>query len=152
MKKKVFLAIVFFLAVAVCAYAMTIQQPSITTLEVDGHTNGTNLTATQVSSTIIHNIGQGANAVTLNLPTAAKGYSFVLQCGEAQTSHRWRVRAGASDLIYLIAAAGTITAGNNNGYVGIDSPAIGAALVCWTVKTDAYDWACKPIAGTWTAE
>jgi hypothetical protein len=116
-----------------------------TPAEVDGHTDATNLTAAQVSGTVIYNTGQAASDVTLNLPTAAAGYSALFTVGTSR-ANKWRVRAGANDLIYLIAAAGTIAKGSNNGYVGFVNAQEGQSFACWTIKTDAYDWQCKAIA------
>ena len=123
---------------------------SVTT-EVDGHTSAS-LTAAQVSNTTIHNYGQAASDITLTLPTAAYGMGFQLTVGTAQASNKWRVRAGTNDKIYLIGSDGSITAGSNAGYFKIAAPVVGAQAACWTFKTDAYDWACKAIAGTWAAE
>jgi len=115
---------------------------AITAKEVDGHTDVT-LAAVDVSSTIIYNTGQAATDVALTLPTAAVGYSFIATVGTAQ-SNKWGVRAATNDKIYLLNADGTISAGSDNGYARMTAAQVGQAFVCWTFKTDAYDWMCKP--------
>jgi hypothetical protein len=122
-----------------------INTPAITTAEVDGHTDQTALTAAQVSNTVIYNTGQGGADVFLLLPTAAAGYSFLATVGTAQAFH-FGVEAGASDKIYLIAADGTVAAGDNNAAVVMTAAQIGQSFACWTFKTDAYDWMCKAIS------
>ncbi len=130
----------------------TLTGKSITAVEVDGHTDQTALTAAQVSGTVIYNTGQGAADVFLLLPTAAAGYSFVATVGTAQAYH-FGVEAGANDKIYLLAAAGTIAAGDDAAGVVMIAAQVGQAFSCWTFKTDAYDWMCKAIAiGTSTFE
>jgi len=120
--------------------------------EVDGHTTSTDLTAAQVSNTVIHNIGQDGNTVLI-LPTAAAGYSFLVNIGEADAGY-FGVEAGASDAIYLIAAAGTVAAGADGAGVVMTAAQVGQSFACWTFKhTDDYDWMCKAISiGTSTFE
>lgn len=117
--------------------------------EVDGHTDATNLTAAQVSNTIIYNTGQGAANVTLNLPAAASGYSALFCVGTTVAANKWRIKAAANDKIYLMAADGTPTAGSDAGYVGYSAasnyPVIGNCFAIWSFKTDNYDWIAKPI-------
>jgi hypothetical protein len=132
----------------------TLTAPAITPAEVDGHTTSTDLTAAQVSNTIIHNYDQAASDVFLILPTAAAGYSFLLTVATAQSNH-FGVEAGENDKIYLIAAAGTIAAGDDGAAVVFVEAQVGQQAACWTFKTGAssYDWACKAIAvGTSTFE
>jgi len=112
--------------------------------EVNGSASG-NLTAANVSSTIVYNTGMGAADVALVLPTAASGYSVIFTVGTAQ-SNKWGVQAGASDKIYLLAADGTIAAGADNGYARMTAAQVGQSFACWTFKTDAYDWMCKSIS------
>lgn len=122
--------------------------------EVDGHTTSTDLTAAQVSNTIITNYDQAASDVFLILPTAAAGYSFLMNVATAQSNH-FCVEAGANDKIYLIAAAGTIAAGDDGAAACFVAAQVGQQAACWTFKTGAssYDWACKAIAiGTSTFE
>lgn len=114
--------------------------------EVDGHTHATNLTAAQVSNTVIYNTGQGAGDVILNLPAAAAGYSALFTVGTAQANNVWGVKSGANDKIYLIAADGTIEASGDAATVVFASVEVGQSFACWTFKTDAYDWSCKAIA------
>jgi hypothetical protein len=113
--------------------------------EVDGHTHATNLTAAQVSNTVIYNTGQGAGDVILNLPAAAAGYQALFTVGTAQ-ANAWGVKSGANDKIYLIAANGTIEAGDDAATVAMTAAQVGQAFACWTFKTDSYDWECKAIA------
>lgn len=125
----------------------SITTPAITSAEVDGHTDQTALTAAQVSNTVITNYDQGAGDVFLLLPAAAAGYSFVATVATAQAKH-FGVEAAANDKIYLIAADGTIAAGDDNAGVVMTAAQVGQQFACWTFKTGAtaYDWACKAIA------
>ena len=132
----------------------TLTSPAITTAEVDGHVTSTDLTAAQVSNTVIHNYDQAASDVFLILPTAAAGYSFLMTVATAQANH-FCVEAGANDKIYLIAAAGTTAAGADGAAACFVAAQVGQQAACWTFKTGAstYDWACKAIAvGTSTFE
>jgi hypothetical protein len=115
------------------------------TVEVDGHTTNTNLTAANVSNTIIYNNGQAASDVYLNLPTAAAGYSALFTVYTAQ-AYKWGVKAGASDKIYLLASDGTVSVGSDNGYARMTQAQAGQCFACWTFKTDAYDWMCKAVS------
>jgi len=122
--------------------------------EVDGHTTSTDLTAAQVSNTVIHNYDQAASDVFLIAPAAAAGYSSLFTVVTAQANH-WCFEAASTDKIYLIAAAGTIAAGDDGAAVCMMAAQIGQSFACWTFKSGAssYDWACKPIAiGTSTFE
>ena len=121
----------------------TLTNKSIAAVEVDGSASGS-LTAAQVSSTIITNRGQAASDVALTLPTAAAGYAAVFTVGTAQ-SNKWGVQAGTNDKIYLIAAAGTVTAGSDNGYARMTAAQVGQSFACWTfqVGTSEWDWMCK---------
>jgi hypothetical protein len=112
--------------------------------EVDGKAD-TSLSAAQVSGTVVYNTGQADADVTLTLPTAAAGYNALFTVGTARAK-KWRVRAGTNDKIYLIAAAGTVAAGSDNGYATLANAQIGQSFACWTFKTDAYDWQCKAIS------
>jgi hypothetical protein len=123
-------------------------------VEVDGHTTSTDLTAAQVSGTYITNYDQAASDVFLILPAAAAGYNFVGSVATAQSNH-WCVEAQATDKIYLIAAAGTIAAGDDGAAACMIAAQVGQQFACWTFKTGAtaYDWACKAVAiGTSTFE
>lgn len=115
------------------------------TIEVDGHIDQTALTAAQVSNTVIYNTGQGAGDVFLLLPAAAAGYSFLATVGTAQAKH-FGVEAASGDKIYLIAADGTVAAGDDAAGVVMTAAVPGQSFACWTFKTDAYDWMCKAIS------
>jgi len=122
--------------------------------EVDGHTTSTDLAAANVSNTIIHNYDQAASDVFLIAPAAAAGYSALFNVVTAQSNH-WCFEAAASDKIYLVAAAGTIAAGDDGAAVCMIAAQIGQSFACWTFKSGAatYDWICKAIAiGTSTFE
>lgn len=122
--------------------------------EVDGHTTSTDLTAAQVSNTVIHNYDQAASDVFLIAPAAAAGYSALFTVITAQSNH-WCFEAASSDKIYLIAAAGTVAAGNDGAAVCMMAAQAGQSFACWTFKSGAssYDWMCKAISiGTSTFE
>lgn len=117
----------------------------MTTMEVDGSTDQTALTAQQVTNTVIYNTGQADADVFLLLPTAAAGMNFLATVGTARAKH-FGVEAAANDKIYLIAADGTVTAGDDNAGVVMTAAQVGQSFACWTFKTDAYDWQCKAIS------
>lgn len=125
----------------------SITGTAITPAEVDGHTDQTALTAANVSNTVITNYGQGAADVFLLLPAAAAGYSFLATVATAQANH-FGVEAAANDKIYLIAADGTIAAGDDAAGVVMTAAQVGQQFACWTFRTgaSAFDWACKAIA------
>lgn len=110
---------------------------------VDGSTSKT-LTNVEVTNTIISDVGM-TGAVDLQLPTAAAGMNFLLQCGCTDTS-LWRIRAGATDKIYLNGVAGA-----DHGYVGLSTHAIGAYLAVWSIQTAAgvWDWNAVVGSGNW---
>lgn len=111
--------------------------------EVDGHSALT-LTGAQVSSTIIHNVGQGAVDVIHNLPTAIAGYNFIAAVGEAQAANKWGFKAYAGEYIYLDGVIGAAA-----GTVKFAAPAIGNYFVFFTIKRAAdYAWICKTGLGT----
>lgn len=127
----------------VAADKATVQSITADISAVAGNVSGT-LTAQQCKSTIIDNVSQ-AGAVDLQLPTAAAGMNFMLCVGTTIAS-AWRIRAGASDKIYLNGIAGS-----DNGYVGIASPTVGAYLSVFAFKTGAstYDWMAVVGNGNW---
>jgi len=106
-----------------------------------------NLSTAEVSGTIINNYGQ-SNDVTLTLPTAAEGMSFMVVLGTTVAKY-FRIKANTSDKIYLNGTAGT-----DNYYVGIASAEIGAMISFATFQTGAssYDWVATTISGTWEAQ
>jgi hypothetical protein len=118
-----------------------------TFLEVDGHAVLT-LTASQVSSTIVHNVGQGANDVIHNLPAAAAGYSFIAAVGESQAANKWGFKAAAGEYIYLDGVIGSAA-----GTVKFAAPSIGNYFTFFTVKRASdYAWVCSTGLGTSSAE
>ena len=132
----------------------TTPQINIVPAEVDGHTTSTDLTAAQVSNTVIHNYDQADSDVFLIAPAAAAGYSALFTVVTAQAKH-WCFEAAASDKIYLIAAAGTVAAGDDGAAVCMMAAQLGQSFACWTFKSGAatYDWMCKAISiGTSTFE
>jgi hypothetical protein len=132
----------------------TLTANAMTPAEVDGHTTSTDLTAAQVSNTVIHNYDQADSDVFLIAPAAAAGYSALFTVVTAQAKH-WCFEAAATDKIYLVAAAGTIATGDDGAAVCMIAAQIGQSFACWTFKSGAatYDWSCKAIAiGTSTFE
>jgi len=104
------------------------------------------LTPSECKNTVIHNLGQSAE-MTLTLPTAAEGYSFLYHLATAaQTSH---IKAGASDKIYLdgvpLDDADKVS---NNGA----SSTVLDAIRFYTFETSSgvYDWAAFTLFGTWS--
>jgi hypothetical protein len=116
---------------------------------VDGHA-AANLTAASMSDPrcTVTNYGQSAEDVAVTLPTAAANLSCLFNVGTAQAANKWGVRAGTNDKIYLIAAAGTISAGDDNGYARMTAAQVGQSFACWSFTTGsgAYDWQCKAIS------
>jgi hypothetical protein len=116
----------------------TVTSYFTTFTEVDGHSTLT-LTSSQVSSTIIHNVGQGASDVVHNLPTAAAGYSFIAAVGEAQAANKWGFKAAAGEIIYLDGVAGAAA-----GTVKFAAPAVGNYFTFFTIKRASdYAWICS---------
>lgn len=113
--------------------------------EIDGHATG-NLSNAQLSGTTIYNTGQEAGDVFLTASASAvANLNALFTVGTAQANH-FGFCAKAGDKIYLIAADGTIAAGNDAACVVMTAAQVGQQFACWTFKTDAYDWACKAIA------
>jgi hypothetical protein len=127
------------------ATILTNTVPSV----VDGHA-AANLTAASMSDPrcSVTNYGQSAEDVAVTLPTAAANLSCLFNVGTAQSGNKWGVRAGTNDKIYLIAAAGTIGVGNDNGYARMTAAQVGQSFACWSFTTGsgAYDWQCKAIS------
>jgi len=109
-------------------------------------TSSATLTTAEVSGTILSQAGQSVTAnSTLTLPTAAAGMSFVLDVGTLlEATYYTEVKAGTNDKIYFDDVAGV-----NAGSVRATAQAIGTSLSCRTFKTDAYDWMCRTVTGTW---
>ena len=103
------------------------------------------LTAVEISGTLINNYGQAADVV-LTLPVAVSGLSFMVVCGTTVAKY-YHIKASINDKIYLDG-----TAGADNGYVGIASAAVGATITFMAFQTgaEAYDWIATTISGTWT--
>jgi len=93
---------------------------------IDGST-GLNLTAAQVSGTLIKNTGQGVNDVNHTLPAAAEGYMFTAIVGEAQGANYWRFTAATGATMCLGGTCG-------KDYVSIAAPTQGAVLDCYTAQ------------------
>ena len=104
------------------------------------------LTAVEISGTLINNYGQAADVV-LTLPVAVSGLSFMVVCGTTVANY-YRIKANINDKIYLDG-----TAGADNGYVGIASAAVGATITFMAFQTgaEAYDWIATVISGNWVA-
>ena len=104
------------------------------------------LTAVEISGTLINNYGQAADVV-LTLPVAVSGLSFMVVCGTTVANY-YRIKANTNDKIYLDG-----TAGADNGYVGIASAAVGATITFMAFQTgaEAYDWIATAISGNWVA-
>jgi len=118
-------------------------------VEVDGHTDSTNLTAANLSRTFINSFGR-AGAATLTLPAAAAGYSAVFIVG-TQHNSLWKIQRAGSDTIYWD-SGGTLTAGKT--YFGETNQAVGSRVSCSTFRTgaSAYSWLCGVVSGTWTTD
>lgn len=130
----------------------TLTNKSITAIETVEHDDQTQLTAAQVSGRIISNAGQGAADVFLLLPAAAAGYEVLFNVATAQSNH-FGCEAAANDKIYLVAADGTVTAGDDAAGVVMTAAQVGQSFACWTfctASTDetctAWDWMCKAIS------
>ncbi len=106
-----------------------------------------NLTAAQVSGTIITNIGQTTNT-TATLPTAAKGMAFVFVASNT-VANFFHFDPQAGDSIYLSGTSAT-----DGKYVGTANTVSGTSIQCFTFRTgaSAFDWYCLPLFGTWAAE
>jgi len=125
----------------------TLVTPLSTLSVVDGSANSTNLTAAQVSGTMIINTGQGVNDVALNLPAAAAGYNFIGFVGEAQAAKYWRFARNGSDTMCLDGTCGKT-------YVTIAAPTQGATVGCVAVQmasTGIKTGAALAIGSTTTA-
>jgi hypothetical protein len=106
-----------------------------------------NLSAAEVSGTLINNYGQ-ADDCALTLPAAASGLSCLVVCGTAVAKYL-RIKGGASDKIFLDG-----TAGANGEYIGLAAAVQGAAVSLASFQTGAesFEWLATTISGTWEAE
>lgn len=122
---------------------------SLVVTAIDGSANAS-ITAAQMKGlgVVVSNFGQTTADVRLALPVAEAGLSGLFNVGTAQASNHWGVLANTNDKIYLIAANGTVTAGNDNEAVVMTAAQVGQSFACWTFKTgsSAYDWLCKAIS------
>ena len=102
------------------------------------------LTAAEVTNTIINNYGQGAET-TLTLPAAAAGMNFMLVI--STTGNAIHIKAGASDKIYLDG-----TALDDGDKVSLAVPAVANSATFITIQTGAaaWDWVCQTILGVFT--
>jgi hypothetical protein len=102
------------------------------------------LTTAECTGTVINNYGQ-ADDVTLTLPAASAGLSFVVTLGTT-TAHYLHFDPNSSEVIYFNGVALT------GGYwAGIASCTIGATIIFHTFKTgaSAWSWYVSPIYGDW---
>lgn len=101
------------------------------------------LTAAECTNTVISNYGQGAE-MTLTLPTAAAGLSFLLMI--ITTGNALHAKAGTNDKIYLDG-----TALDDADKVSLASPAAAdcAAFWTWVTGDGTYDWYVNTIKGVW---
>ncbi|MEN6445548.1 MAG: hypothetical protein ABFC98_05830 [Candidatus Cloacimonas sp.] len=106
----------------------TVTNKALQPVMVDGSA-ALNLTAAQVTNTIITNTGQGPNDISHTLPVAAAGYNFIGSVGEAQAAKYWRFTASTTptpdDFMCLNGTCGKT-------YVSIAVPTQGATVTCWT--------------------
>lgn len=115
-------------------------------------------TAAQMSGpgVIVKNYGQAAADIFVPLPAAAAGLSGLFTVVTAQASNHWGVKADTNDGIYIVAAAGTISAKGTDGACAVMVAAqLGQSFACWTQATGetTFDWFCKAVAiGTSTFE
>lgn len=100
-----------------------------------------NLSAAEVSNTLISNYGQGA-ATTLTLPTAAANMGFVFVV--STTGNAIHIKAGPNDKLYLAGIAL-----DDGDKASMTSPVLAATASCFTFQTGAstYDWIFEPING-----
>jgi hypothetical protein len=98
----------------------------------------------------VNNYDQGAEDVFVPLPTAAADLSGLYEVVTAQAGNHWGActNAAVADKIYLIAADGTIAAGDDDACVVMTAAQLGQTFACWTFKSGAssFDWKCKAIA------
>lgn len=131
------------------SWATSLNISGITFAEVDGHTDATNLTATQVSRTLINSYGR-TGAATLNLPAAASGFSFVAIVGTKHNS-AWKILRNGANTIYWD-SGGVLTPGKT--YFQETNQEIGSRVSCSTFQTGAatWSWMCGAVSGTWATD
>jgi hypothetical protein len=137
------------LDISTATFGMSVSQIAdiVKLVEVDGKSALT-ISEDQCTSTEIHNVGQGANDVVHNLPSAVAGLSFIATVGETQAANKWGFKAYAGQYIYL---DGTI--GGAAGTVKFAAPAVGNYATFFTFKRASdYAWVCKTGNGTVTTE
>jgi hypothetical protein len=102
----------------------------------------------ECAGTVVSNYGMTDADMTLTLPAAAEGLSFVFIIATARSKFI-HVTAGAGDAIYLNGVVGS-----DAHYVGKAAAVVGDAISFFTFKTgaSAYDWFAIPISGLWVAE
>lgn len=122
----------------------------ITMQEYNEVTNDTTLTAAKVSRTLITNYGMGNGAVTLTLPAAAEGYTFIAMIA-AKVAYDWKIQRGGSDTITW-SSGGTDTTGKT--YFKANDQNVGSRVSCITYKSgsSSYTWLCGSVTGTWTTD
>ena len=130
---------------------------AIQTATIDGSAH-THLTTAQMQmpNCIVTNLGQTTADINIGLPAATVGLSCLFTVATARSNH-WGVLAAAGDAIYIVAAAGTISAKGTDADAAVMVAAqLGQSFGCWTQATEAgpgYDWFCRAIAvGTSTFE
>lgn len=103
-----------------------------------------NLSAAEVSNTIISNYGQGA-ATTLTLPTATANMSFLVIV--STTGNALHIKAAASDKLIVDGIAL-----DDNDKISLTTPVVGnsASFVSFQTGASTYDWIVTTISGVWT--
>lgn len=125
---------------------LTIDYVGHAKTEIDGSADVTLATA-QLYDSIINNFGQSAANVVVTLPTASAGLTFVAIANTTQVANSWKIRAAATNNIYLEGVAGSA-----NGYVGLN-PTVGDYIEFKSFKTGAstWNWLARIGVGTWVA-
>lgn len=108
------------------------------------------LTAAECSGTIVSNYGMTDADMTIDLPTAAAGLSFLAILPAVRARFvKFHCPTAQADKIYLLGVAGA-----DDGNVGVASGyATGSAcsFFCFQTGAGAFDWFAIPIFGTWVA-
>lgn len=116
--------------------------------DVNGSATG-DLSAANVSRTLINSYGR-SGAVTLTLPAAAEGMTFIALVG-TQHNSAWKIQRNGSDTITW-SANGTDTPGKT--YFQETNQAVGSRVSCITYRSgaSAYTWLCGATTGTWVTD